>query len=270
MRLGEQSPRRGARWERFDARPVVWFLRVYGLALVVDVVTEIASGVWSVHAGHLYPWRSIAPLYPAWVLAIEWTLRAGGGLALVLSATNAKVIRHASRGLAVVLLIALLERYSNHGVLLFLTAFYLQITRIDPLAPDFGHAPQHGLGLVRAQLVIVYAFSALNKITHGFLSGHSLANLLHGKLAAGPATALSWLVVAGELAIPVLLVRSPRLGLAAALTMHAAFTALVPNVASFGLTMIAMALLFSRVPGAPSPWPFGHGDSGARAALPRT
>lgn len=266
MRLGEPHPR----WERFDPRSVVWFLRVYGLALVIDVVTEIASGVWAVHAGHLYPWRSIAPLYPTWVLAIEWTLRAGGGLALALAATRGTVVRHASRVLAIVLLVALLERYSNHGVLLFLVAFYLQITRIETLAPDFEHTPQHGLGLVRAQLVLVYVFSALNKITHGFLSGHSLVNLLHGKLAAGPATALSWLVVAGELAIPLLLVRSPRFGVAAALVMHAAFTALVPNVASFGLTMIAMALLFSRVPGAPSPWPSGHGDSGARAAPPRT
>lgn len=272
MRPGDVA----ARWERFDAGSVLWFLRIYGVALIVDVVTEMASGVWDVHAGRFYPWRhlGIVPLYPPAVLVVEWAVRIAGGLALVLGAKKAKTIALASRVLAIVLFVAILQRYSNHGVLLLLVAFFLTLAPVDASGFDVANVPHHALGLLRAQLVIVYVFSALNKLTHGFTNGRSLANLLHatptGTLGAGSASALSWLVVAGELAIPVLLVRSPRAGIAAAIAMHGVFTALVPGVASFGLAMIAMAMLFSRVPGAPSPSPSGRGDSGALPQPPRT
>ncbi len=263
-----------ARWERFDAGSVLWFLRLYGVALIVDVVTEMASGVWDVHGGRFYPWRNlgVVPLYPPALLAVEWALRVAGGLALVLGAKNAKTVGLASRVLAVVLFVAVLERYSNHGVLLLLMAFFLTLAPVNASAFDVADVPHHPLGLVRAQLVIVYVFSALNKLTHGFTNGRSLTNVLHatGSLGAGTASALSWLVVAGELALPVLLVRSPRAGIAAAIAMHGVFTALVPGVASFSLAMIAMAMLFSRVPGAPSPSPSGRGDSGALPQPPRT
>ena len=71
--------------ERFDARAVAWFLRILGVALVADVAAEISAGVWGVHTGALYPWRhiDIIPLYPERGLAIEWTLRALAGAALL-------------------------------------------------------------------------------------------------------------------------------------------------------------------------------------------
>jgi hypothetical protein len=234
--------------ERFDARSVRWFLRIYGVALVADVATELFAGVWHVHTGRFYPWRhiDIVPLYPAWTLAIEWALRATAGLALVTCAARTKIVALAARAAAVVLFVAVLERYSNHGVLLFLVAFFLALMPIDVTSPSFETTPHPALGLVRAQLVIVYVFSAINKLTHGFGSGASLANLL----GAGPPTAtlrlLSWLVIAGELALPFLLWKRPRIGIAMAVVMHLAFSALVPGVTSFGLTMIAMAMLFLR------------------------
>jgi hypothetical protein len=105
---------------------------------------------------------------------------------------------------------------------------------------------------VRAQLVIVYVFSALNKVTHGFLNGHSLSNVLGATISGGPSRVLSFVVVATELALPLLLVRRPRAGVAAVIAMHVVFSVLVPNVASFGLTMIAMSALFlDRAPVSP-------------------
>lgn len=240
------------RFDRFDARAVTWFLRVFGAALVVDVVAEVAAGVWHVHTGRFYPWRhlGIVPLYPASVLAVEWMLRATAGLALLARAGHAGSVAVAVRVAAAVLFVAVLERYSNHGVLLFLVAFFLAIAPPDVGSRSFGDVAHPALGLVRAQLVIVYVFSALNKLTHGFASGQSLSNLLGGALGAGPARALSVLVIATELAIPIVLLRSPRKGIALAIVMHLSFAALVPGVASFGLAMVAMAVLFAGAPGA--------------------
>ena len=229
---------------RFDARAMLWFLRLYGLAVVVDVATEGWSGVWGVHTGALYPWRhlGILPLYPARGLAVEWALRVLGGLALALGARDVRVVRLGVRVLVPVLFVAVLERYSNHGVLLFLLALFLSIAPPDLARPSFDAESHPALGLVRAQLVIVYAFSAINKVTHGFGRGDSLANLL--ALGAGPARALSLAVIAAELALPVLCHLRPRLGLAGVVVMHAGFALIVPGVWSFGIAMIAMATLY--------------------------
>ena len=263
--------------DRFDARAVAGFLRLYGIALVVDVLVELGAGVWDVHTGQLYPWRhlGILPLYPARGLAIEWGLRALSGLALAFGARQPQLVALAVRILVPVLFVAVLERYSNHGVLLFLIALYLSIAPPDLTRPAFDQEPHPALGLVRAQLVIVYVFSALNKLTHGFGRGDSLANLL--ALPPGTARILSWSVIAAELALPIVLYRWPRLGLAGVVVMHVTFALLVPGVWSFALAMIAMALLFTRRspltgPGsaAPFPWPSGRADSGEPAPPRRT
>lgn len=238
------------RIDRFDARAVTWFLRLYGLALLVDVVTELAAGVWQVHTGRFYPWRhlGIVPLYPAGVLAVEWTLRAGAGLALLAGARRPKVVAGAVRVAALVLLVAVLERYSNHGVLLFLVALFLTLGPPDVTSADFDEREHPALGLVRAQLVIVYVFSAINKVAHGFGSGRSLVHLLGGAISPGVGTALSLLVIATELAIPVVLVRRPRAGIVVVVAMHATFALLVPGVISFGVAMTALAVLFANRP----------------------
>lgn len=236
--------------DRFDARAVTWFLRLYGLALVVDVIGELAAGVWQVHTGRFYPWQNlgILPVYPAGVLAMEWALRAGAGLTLLAGARRVKVVGVAVRVAALVLFVVVLERYSNHAVLLFLVAFFLTLAPPDVTAPDFDAREHPALGLVRAELVIVYVFSAVNKVAHGFGSGRSLAHLLAGALSPALATWLSVLVIATELAIPVALVRRPRAGMVLVVTMHVAFALLVPGVISFGVAMTALAVLFANRP----------------------
>jgi hypothetical protein len=238
--------------DRFYAPAVALFLRLFGLAIVVDVATELHSGVWEVHAGALYPWRhlGIIPLYPVRGLAVEWALRVAGGVVLLLGAGHLRALTLAVRTLVPVLFVALLERYSNHGVLLFLVALYLSLAPPDLARPGFDAAPHAALGLVRAQLVIVYVFSALNQVTHGFGRGDSLANLLG--LARGPAHALSWVVIAVELLLPALCYLRPRLGLAGVALLHAGLALAIPGVWSFGLTMVAMATLFVTSGRAPS------------------
>lgn len=230
--------------ERFARAGVLGFLRLLGLAVVLDVATEVHAGVWRVHTGELYPWRhlGLVPLYGPAGLALEWTTRLACGLAIALLPSRVRVLRVALRLLVLALFAAALERYSNHGVLLLLVALFTSLAPPDPTDAELERAAHPALGLVRAQLVIVYAFSALNKLTHGFTSGASLVNLLHVPLAA--ARPLSWAVVAAEVAIPLLLLARPRAGVAAVVLLHASFAILVPNVGSFSLTMIAMSLLF--------------------------
>jgi hypothetical protein len=234
------------RFDRFDAAATGWFLRIFGLALIVDVATEIAAGVWSVHTGRFWPWHHIElmPLYSTGALSLEWLARGLAGLALAVGAHRATVVAAAVRIAAVALFVALLQRFSNHGSLLFIMALFLSLAPPRVAASSFYKVDHPALGLVRAQLVIVYGFSFLSKLTHGFASGHSLSNLLGGRLSLEHARPLSWLVMATELAIPWVLLRSPRWGIAVVATMHLTFAAFVPGVASFGLAMVAMAVLF--------------------------
>lgn len=226
-----------AELDRFEARSAHLFLRLFGVSLLVNVATEIHTGVWQVHTGALYPWRHIpiVPLYPAPVLALEWALTVLAGALLV--ARRHVVV--ATRLAAIATLSAVLQRYSNHGVLLFLVALFLSF---DPSVPETGTFVRPNLGLVRAQLVIVYVFSALNKMLHGFSSGASIANLLHLPLAWARPMAVGALVA--ELALPILLFVRPRLGIAGVVALHAVFAVAVPGTTSFALVMIAMAVLF--------------------------
>lgn len=226
--------------ERFTRSSVRAFEVLFGSALVVEVLTDVLTGGWGIHTGRLYPWRyiGVVPLWPPSLLAIVWALTVASGIAFALGA-----LRPLAPRLAAVLMFAwVIERYSNHGALLFLVAFYLALAPPRPAASDFEEARHPNLGLVRAQLLIVYVFSALNKISHGFPRGESLANLVGWRLEL--ARPLSIAVVLAELALPVLLVRSPRVGVVGVVLLHLGFVVLMPGLWSFALVMVAMSVLF--------------------------
>lgn len=222
----------------FHRENYVAFCRVFGAALVVNVVREIASGVWHVHTGRLYPYRHVGlfPLHPPPLLAAEWAVTACAGLAMVLGWR-----RWAFRIVVFALLLTVFDRYSNHVALMLLVSLFVSF---DPprLSADQDAFDSPNLALVRAQILIVYSFTAINKVAHGFLRGEALAHLVGWSLSF--ARAASWLVVAAEIAIPVLLLVAPRLGVAAIVVLHAAFIAWLPGLESFALTMVAVALLF--------------------------
>lgn len=257
--------------EGFDCRSVRWFERLFGAALLVEVATQIASGVWHVHTGALYPWRhlGIVPLAPPALVAIEWALVIACAAALVIDRGR----RLAWKALAPLLLWGVLQRFSNHGSLFFMIALFVAMSPPDPTDQESFETSEHSnLGLVRAQIVIVYVVSALAKLLHGFTSGASLMHLFH--LSPGVAKAGSWVVIAGELALAVLVVKRPRIAIGAAAVMHGAFALVIPNVVSFGLAMVAMAALWnralSRERGGPSPSPSDRAASDALPPPPRT
>lgn len=238
---------------RFARASVIWFERIFGLSLLVEVFEQIRSGVWRVHAGTLYPWRHIDlfPLLPPAVLAVEWALIGGASLTLIVAsgprvAAGSRFWRTARaaawRALPFALLVSLLQRFSNHGSLMFMIALFVSMKPPELTLADFEAHAHPNLGLVRAQLVIVYVFSALAKVAHGFTSGSSLSNLLGLPVAVTRAASIG--VVAIEFAVPLLVFWRPRLGLAAIALLHAGFVAAIPNVGSFGLAMFAMAALW--------------------------
>lgn len=234
--------------EGFDARATRTFERLFGAALLVELATQMASGVWRVHAGESYPWRhlGIVPLAPPSLLALEWALVGLAASALVVA--PARVRRYAWRVLPPVLLWGVLQRFSNHGSLFFMVSVFVamappDLDRGEPVA-SFEAGEHPNLGLVRAQIVVVYGFSALAKLLHGFTSGASLVNLLG--VAPSLAKAMSWGVIGVELALAALVMTRPRLALAGAVLLHASFALVLPNVLSFGVCMVSMATLWWR------------------------
>lgn len=223
--------------DRVDPTSERWSRRLFGAALVANVVTELAAGVHRVHTGALYPYRHVdlVPLYPTWVLAIEWTTTAAAGLLMLVRPRPwvAKIALLAT-------LAGLSQRYSNHGALLVIVAAFWALDG----APRAAEEGRPAVGLLRAQILVVYAFSALNKILHGFASGHALENLLG--MAPLPARLASMAVIVAEAGLPVALVFVPRLGVAFVVLLHLGFAAFLPNLASFGLTMVSLAVLFVR------------------------
>lgn len=258
--------------DRFDPLAVRTFERAFATALTVEVFAQVRSGVWRVHEGALYPWRhlGIVPLAPPALALVEWIVVTACALALF-AAPSKSLRARAWQVLAPVLLWSVLQRFSNHGALFFLVALFVSMSPSRPYektdAPNFG--------LVRAQLVIVYVFSALAKLLHGFGSGASLANLFGW--SPGLARGASWVVIAAELTLPVLVITRPKLGVGAVAIVHLGFALLLPNVTSFGLCMFAMAVLWVRptsrsspAPAGPSPSPSDREASDALPPLQRT
>jgi hypothetical protein len=226
-------------WERFDRWSVGACLRALGAALLACVATDAALGVRRVEAGELFPWRHLPgiPLYGTTGLVIEWALTGLGGLALLAGVQRALAVRIGLLGT----LLALTQRFSNHRALLLIVLVFVAIAPPNLEAPSFAAEARPNLALVRAQLILVYASSAIGKIAHGFWTGAALASLFGwGTWARVAAPA----VIVAEIAAPILLLLRPRAGLALVVALHTTMAILLPSVLPFSLTMIAMALLF--------------------------
>ncbi len=213
------------------------------------VIEDFAKGAWAVHSGDLFPFRATLPLYKPPFLVVEWLLTITAAVALF----RDRVRVGSMLGLAVTG-VALTQRFSNHRCLLLILLLFLVFDPGAGLGPVAGRASATHNGetsspsftLARVQLVLVYLFSAANKLAAGFLSGESLINLFGSLpfLTKPLAQGLSVIVILCELTIPALLIWRPRIGLAVLVTMHLAFAIAMPGVVSFGILMTALGVLF--------------------------
>jgi hypothetical protein len=231
------------------------FYLVLGAALMARVAVDAVRGVWRIHSGELFPWRHLpgVPLYSTRWLLVEWVASLAAGLAMVLGLRLQLAV-----GVALLASIAgLSQRSSNQQLLMLIVLGFLAL---DPSGSGFSDPRRSpNISLVKSQLAIVYVFSALEKLLGGFLDGSVLRSSLsdsawlrgtglEARLASDPGvmTALSGAVVFTELALPVLLLGWPRLGVAAVALLHLAFAVVMPGVLPFGLLMLAMSVLFLR------------------------
>lgn len=257
--------------EQFFSRQTLrFFYRALGLTLLALVLFEWRSGRAALQTGELCGRRAslLIPLYGSGWLALEWSVLACCGAALALGWRRRLAARLAcAAGLA-----SLTQFYMNQKALIVLTLLYLALAPPDPEQDGVAHRAWPNIALIRYQLLIVYAFSGLMKLRAGFVDGKSLQALFEnlarmpeqGWLPAKPALALfsalpgsaaaaSWLVVLAELGLPLLLLRRPRLGLAAVALLHGGFMLFMPGIAPFTLVMLTDASLF--LPGRSGPHP---------------
>jgi hypothetical protein len=216
-----------------------------GLALLVAALGEAVGGAWRVHAGELYPYRHLPgiPLYGVVGLSLEWAATALVGGALACGIAPRATVRLA----LIVAVVGITQRFSNHRALAVIVLAFAALDPWDPRSPDFSRRAHAGLSLVRVQLVIVYVAAAVAKIGSGFGSGDVLVRIM--AMPRPLAAPLAWATIAVELAIPGLLLLSPRVGIAVVAVLHLAFAVALPETASFGLVMLAMAVLFTKAPG---------------------
>jgi hypothetical protein len=217
------------------------------------VAVDAVRGVWRIHSGELFPWRHLpgVPLYSTRWLLMEWMASLAAGLAMVLGLRLPLAV-----GVALLATIAgLSQRSSNQQSLMLIVLVFLALNPCGSGFSDPRCSPN--ITLVKSQLAIVYVFSALNKVLGGFLDGSALRSSLLDSawlqaavLEAGSAfdrglvTALSRGVVLTEFALPVLLLKWPRLGVTVVALLHVGFAVVMPGVLPFGLLMLAMSLLF--------------------------
>ncbi len=230
-------------WERFDRARVDLFLRLLGAALLACVATDAVFGFFRVEAGDLFPWRHLPgiPLYGIAGLVVEWLVTILGGISLLVGVRRRVGVFLGIAGT----LAALSQRYSNHRALLLIVLVFVVIETPDvgeaASASAFAPRPRPNLALVRVELLLVYASSAIGKIAHGFWRGEALHALFGWDMLARIASPL---VVVAEIAAPLLLLTRPRIGFACVVALHAAKANLLPSDVPFSQTMVAMAVLF--------------------------
>jgi hypothetical protein len=214
---------------RVQALDAFYFL--LGAALLAHVAQDLWAGIWELHAGRLFPWRhpGVVPLYPAPWLLLEWSVAVLAGLGLWLERWRWPA---ACLG-AAVFFVSCTQRFSNQKALLLICLVYLALA-------GQRHLPA-ALRLLRWQIAIVYAFSALAQWRAGFLDGTTLEAL---GLGFGISVPLSWAVVVAELLLPILLLRFSLLGFAGVLLLHLTFAFLMHGLWPFTLAMIALATLY--------------------------
>lgn len=213
-----------------------WTDRLLGAALAGLALQEALSGHLGVQSGELFGRRAgFFPLLPPAALIGLWLAQAGAGLALAAGRRRRLALSVA----AAVTALSLTQNYFNQKMFLLLALL--------SLALDSARA-------ARAQLLLLYAASAVFKLRDGFASGATLAALFAQVAERGmgpalllPAALAPWLAkltIAVEAALPLALWKTPRAGAAAAAALHLGFALCLPGVWPFTFACLAVLPLF--------------------------
>lgn len=227
------------------------FYLVFSLAIISRIISDILLNRQGIHAGAVFPSRhyfSAIPIYPVSIFYLELALALIGALLL-----NFQKIRFGSLLIAVAYLMGLSQMFQNQKTLILIIATTLLI---QPLS----RSERSSIWFLRYQLILVYSISALQKIFSGFNSGQDLirtadyllsieSNLfIKGLLVylQNPlmAEVFSVSTVIIEIALPIILIKAPRVGIALVVLLHFSMNLLMKDITPFSLTMLALSLTF--------------------------
>ncbi|MEK2643780.1 hypothetical protein [Bdellovibrio sp. BCCA] len=236
-------------------RPLVTFNKVsclrafYGFfaaALVSRVLSDIFElHRWSIHQGDTFPFRLLIeaiPIYPPYILLIEWALILLGALFLLIKKTRLGALLSLFG-----LLMSLSQMFQNQKVLLLLMAIGLSLG--PSLEKTTADERNDTLVFLKWQILLVYLFSAVSKMFDQFPSGETLKmmdqSLFSHQFAVNWIySAVSVIVILTELFLPVLLWKKPKLGVLAVFVLHAGFGVFLSDIFPFSLAMISLSFLF--------------------------
>jgi hypothetical protein len=227
------------------------FYLLFSLAILARVWCDIELNRQGIHLGEVYPYRkfiSESPPYSVNVFYLE-LLMAFIGAVLV----NTRWIRSAAILIGLSYLLSLTQMYQNQKVLILFVSLSLLV---QPLTLK----NTASIWFLRTQLIFIYGFSALQKISAGFYNGKALTGtftylqsietnsilknlLLLSSLPPLP-VALSVMTLIIELTIPVILIKKPQLAVVLVCLFHFSINLLLKDILPFSIIMLALSTLF--------------------------
>ena len=204
------------------------------------VLSDIGLNRWGIHSGKIFPYRhiSLMPVFPASVLVFEWSCAILGSVLLVI-----KKERWGAILIAGSFLLSLSQMYQNQKVLILIVIATIAIQPVDPRKPG-------SVQFLKWQLILVYLFSAIEKMSDQFTSGETLRLIFHQVLNSSLIEnsfllkAMSIGVILSEIMIPIILLKRPYWGFCAVISLHLGFAFVLPDIWPFTLVMIALSTLF--------------------------
>ncbi len=222
-----------------------FFFFLFSLSLVSRVWSDIYEvNRWAIHRYEAYPYRyiGIIPLYSTSGLLFEWLFILVGAVLV-----HTERIRWGALLCCVGLLMSLSQTFQNQKILLLLISLGLLLG--PPMNKLTEKSQNESVRFLKWQLYLVYAISAINKIFDQFGSGETLQLILQSiwnyQLPNHFMYVLvSWLIIVGELGMPLLLLHQPRLGISLVFILHIGFALAIRDVWPFSLAMLALSFLF--------------------------
>lgn len=229
---------------------------VLASAIVTRLIGDVMYGRFLIHDDSFWPARysQLIPLGGTTALFLEWGALLGVAAGLCSNQTRLWTARIG----IVVMLYSLSQFFQNQKLLLL---FVLVAISYGPLVK--GSIAQ---GNLRFLVSTAYASAALHKLLNEFYSGDALVRALESVVAMAPhlstldyrpslanfliesglAKFISWATILAQGAIPLLLWKTPRLGISAVAAFHIGLSLVMPDILPFGLTMFAAAISWTR------------------------
>ena len=213
------------------------FYFIIATAIWSRIFSDLIGGRLGIATGDLFPYRhsySFLPIYNQFYFILEIALLLTGSF-LILSVKTRKF------GLILAttaLFFSLMQLFQNQKLLLLIVLFVLILQYVVKDKKNI-------FDYLKWQLILVYMFTGLSKVNSEFLNGDVLAVIMNGVITnQSIIKIISLLTVITELTIPLLLFLKPRVGIFIVIIFHLGLSVFMDNILSFGLTSIALALLF--------------------------